>query len=337
MFVIPPIDANLQQSVVALAKRMEQVLFEVKRVIVGQDHLLENVLIALLARGHLLVEGMPGLAKTLTVNTLAQALQAQFKRIQFTPDLMPADLIGSRIFHPRDAVFQTLLGPVFANLLLADEINRAPPKVQSALLEAMQEGQVTIAGQSHALPKPFVVMATQNPIETEGTYPLPEAQVDRFMMKIIIDYPNADEEFVVVQRVIGPKQQVQPVITHDELLQMQSVCKQVYVDPSLIRYAVSLSAATRDPGRFGLEALAPLLMHGASPRASIWMIEAARALAALRGRAYVLPEDLSTVAPDVLRHRISLSDEAIATQVGTAHILKQLLAAVAAPVKPLGA
>jgi len=337
MFVIPPIDANLQQSVVALAKRMEQVLFEVKRVIVGQDHLLENVLIALLARGHLLVEGMPGLAKTLTVNTLAQALQAQFKRIQFTPDLMPADLIGSRIFHPRDAVFQTLLGPVFANLLLADEINRAPPKVQSALLEAMQEGQVTIAGQSHALPKPFVVMATQNPIETEGTYPLPEAQVDRFMMKIIIDYPNADEEFVVVQRVIGPKQQVQPVITHDELLQMQSVCKQVYVDPSLIRYAVSLSAATRDPGRFGLEALAPLLMHGASPRASIWMIEAARALAALRGRAYVLPEDLSGVAPDVLRHRISLSDEAIATQVGTAHILKQLLAAVAAPVKPLGA
>ena len=337
MFVIPPIDANLQQSVVALAKRMEQVLFEVKRVIVGQDHLLENVLIALLARGHLLVEGMPGLAKTLTVNTLAQALQAQFKRIQFTPDLMPADLIGSRIFHPRDAVFQTLLGPVFANLLLADEINRAPPKVQSALLEAMQEGQVTIAGQSHALPKPFVVMATQNPIETEGTYPLPEAQVDRFMMKIIIDYPNADEEFVVVQRVIGPKQQVQPLITHDELLQMQSVCKQVYVDPSLIRYAVSLSAATRDPGRFGLEALAPLLMHGASPRASIWMIEAARALAALRGRAYVLPEDLSTVAPDVLRHRISLSDEAIATQVGTVHILKQLLAAVAAPVKPLGA
>lgn len=337
MFVIPPIDANLQQSVVALAKRMEQVLFEVKRVIVGQDHLLENVLIALLARGHLLVEGMPGLAKTLTVNTLAQALQAQYKRIQFTPDLMPADLIGSRIFHPRDAVFQTLLGPVFANLLLADEINRAPPKVQSALLEAMQEGQVTIAGQSHALPKPFVVMATQNPIETEGTYPLPEAQVDRFMMKIIIDYPNADEEFVVVQRVIGPKQQVQPVITHDELLQMQSVCKQVYVDPSLIRYAVSLSAATRDPGRFGLEALAPLLMHGASPRASIWMIEAARALAALRGRAYVLPEDLSAVAPDVLRHRISLSDEAIATQVGTAHILKQLLAAVAAPVKPLGA
>lgn len=337
MFVIPPIDANLQKSVVALAKRMEQVLFEVKRVIVGQDHLLENVLIALLARGHLLVEGMPGLAKTLTVNTLAQALQAQFKRIQFTPDLMPADLIGSRVFHPRDAVFQTLLGPVFANLLLADEINRAPPKVQSALLEAMQEGQVTIAGQSHALPKPFVVMATQNPIETEGTYPLPEAQVDRFMMKIIIDYPNADEEFVVVQRVIGPKQQVQPVITHDELLQMQSVCKQVYVDPSLIRYAVSLSAATRDPGRFGLEALAPLLMHGASPRASIWMIEAARALAALRGRAYVLPEDLSAVAPDVLRHRISLSDEAIATQVGTAHILKQLLAAVAAPVKPLGA
>ncbi|NCW82664.1 MAG: MoxR family ATPase [Betaproteobacteria bacterium] len=315
---------------------MEQVLFEVKRVIVGQDRLLERVLIALLARGHLLVEGMPGLAKTLTVNTLAQVLQAQFKRIQFTPDLMPADLIGSRIFHPRDAAFQTLLGPVFANLLLADEINRAPPKVQSALLEAMQEGQVTIAGQSHPLPKPFVVMATQNPIETEGTYPLPEAQVDRFMMKIIIDYPNADEEFVVVQRVIGAPQQAQPVISHDELLHMQSLCKHVYVDPSLIRYAVSLSAASRHPGSFGLATLGPMLMHGASPRASIWMIEAARALAALRARAYVLPEDVIAVAPDVLRHRISLSDEALASQVDTEQLLKQFIAAVPAPVKPLG-
>ncbi|MEN9515101.1 MAG: hypothetical protein RIQ95_1729, partial [Pseudomonadota bacterium] len=200
MLEIPSIDLSLQQNIATLARRMEQVLFEVKRVIVGQDRLLERVLIALLARGHLLVEGMPGLAKTLTINTLAQVLQVHFKRIQFTPDLMPADLIGSRVFHPRDAAFQTLLGPVFANLLLADEINRAPPKVQSALLEAMQEGQVTVAGQSHQLPKPFVVMATQNPIETEGTYPLPEAQVDRFMMKLIIDYPSADEEFVVVQR-----------------------------------------------------------------------------------------------------------------------------------------
>ncbi len=336
MLVIPPIDPSLQQGISTLAKRMEQVLFEVKRVIVGQDRLLERVLIALLARGHLLVEGMPGLAKTLTVNTLAQVLQAQFKRIQVTPDLMPADLIGSRIFHPRDAAFQTLLGPVFANLLLADEINRAPPKVQSALLEAMQEGQVTIAGQSHPLPKPFVVMATQNPIETEGTYPLPEAQVDRFMMKIIIDYPNADEEFVVVQRVIGAPQQAQPVISHDELLHMQSLCKHVYVDPSLIRYAVSLSAASRDPGSFGLATLGPMLMHGASPRASIWMIEAARALAALRARAYVLPEDVIAVAPDVLRHRISLSDEALASQVDTEQLLKQFIAAVPAPVKPLG-
>jgi MoxR-like ATPase len=272
----------------------------------------------------------------LTINTLAQVLQVHFKRIQFTPDLMPADLIGSRVFHPRDAAFQTLLGPVFANLLLADEINRAPPKVQSALLEAMQEGQVTVAGQSHQLPKPFVVMATQNPIETEGTYPLPEAQVDRFMMKLIIDYPSADEEFVVVQRVIGLPQQAQAVITNDELLQMQLLCKQVYVDPSLIRYAVSLSAATRKPSAFGLAQLSPLLMHGASPRASIWMIEAARALAALRARAYVLPEDVSAVALDVLRHRISLSDEALATQIEAETILNQLLSNIPAPTKPLG-
>ncbi|NDA69776.1 MAG: ATPase [Betaproteobacteria bacterium] len=320
-----------------MSKRMEQVLFEVKRVIVGQDRMLESVLIALLARGHLLLEGMPGLAKTLTVNTLSQVLQAQFKRIQFTPDLMPADLIGSRIFHPRDAVFHTLLGPVFANLVLADEINRAPPKVQSALLEAMQEGQVTIAGESHRLPQPFVVMATQNPIETEGTYPLPEAQVDRFMMKIMIDYPSADEEFVVVQRVIGPPQQAQPVLSAEELIHMQRLCKTIYVDPSLIRYAVSLSAATREPERFGVAALRPLLMHGASPRASIWMIEAARVLAALRARAYVLPEDVRSVAPDVLRHRISLSDEALATQVSVDEILRQLLSAIAAPAKPLAA
>ncbi|NBT98762.1 MAG: ATPase [Betaproteobacteria bacterium] len=279
MLEIPSIDLSLQQNIATLARRMEQVLFEVKRVIVGQDRLLERVLIALLARGHLLVEGMPGLAKTLTINTLAQVLQVHFKRIQFTPDLMPADLIGSRVFHPRDAAFQTLLGPVFANLLLADEINRAPPKVQSALLEAMQEGQVTIAGQSHQLPKPFVVMATQNPIETEG---------------------------------------------------------QVYVDPSLIRYAVSLSAATRKPSAFGLAQLSPLLMHGASPRASIWMIEAARALAALRARAYVLPEDVSAVALDVLRHRISLSDEALATQIEAETILNQLLSNIPAPTKPLG-
>jgi len=337
MIAIPIIDPGLQQSVDTLAKRMEQVLFEVKRVIVGQDRVLESVLIALLARGHLLLEGMPGLAKTLTVNTLAQALQTQFRRIQFTPDLMPADLVGSRIFHPKEAEFQTLLGPVFANLLLADEINRAPPKVQSALLEAMQEGQVTIAGQSHPLPKPFVVMATQNPIETEGTYPLPEAQVDRFMMKIMIGYPNADEEFVVVQRVIGPSQQAQAVISGDEVLKMQALCKQIYVDPALIRYAVSLSAATREPGRFGLASLAPLLMHGASPRASIWMIEAARALAALRARAYVLPEDVIAVAPNVLRHRIALSDEAIATRVDPEQIIQQLFAGLAAPAKPLAA
>lgn len=337
MIVIPAIDPGLQQAIDKLARRMEQVLFEVKRVIVGQDKLLECVLIALLARGHLLLEGMPGLAKTLTINTLAQALQTQFKRIQFTPDLMPSDLVGSRIFDPKEAKFQTLLGPVFTNLLLADEINRAPPKVQSALLEAMQEGQVTIAGQSHRLHQPFVVMATQNPIETEGTYPLPEAQVDRFMMKIIIGYPSADEEFVVVQRAIGAPQQAQPMMTGEEVLELQSLCGRIYVDPALIRYAVSLTTATREPARYGFASIAPQLMHGASPRASIYIIQASRALAALRARTYVLPEDVVAVAPHVLRHRMALSDEAIANRVEPEAIIQQLLAGLTAPAKPLSA
>lgn len=324
-------DPRLIESVTRLSREMESALFEVKRLIVGQDVFLERVMIALLAQGHLLVEGMPGLAKTLTINTLSRVLQGQFKRIQFTPDLLPADLIGSRIFDPSTAGFQTLLGPVFANLLLADEINRAPAKVQSALLEAMQERQVTIAGTSHALPRPFLVMATQNPIETEGTYPLPEAQVDRFMMKLIVDYPSQDEEFVVVERVIGPPIQVQPVLDVARLLEMQALCREVYVDPVLIRHAVRLTAITRAPEAFGHKDLAPLLMHGASPRASIAMIESARALAALRARTYVLPEDITSVAADVLRHRITLSDEALATNVRLDALVQDLVAAVPAP------
>ena len=237
------------------AELMEQILYEVKRVVVGQDRFLERMMVALLAGGHLLVEGVPGLAKTLTVKTLAQVLQGQFRRVQFTPDLVPADLVGTRIFNQKTGDFSTALGPVFTHLLLADEINRAPAKVQSALLEVMQERQVTIAGQTHAVPEPFLVMATQNPIETEGTYPLPEAQVDRFMMKVLVDYPTEEEELVIAQRVTGPRIDVNPVASMDQLAELQRQCQRVYVDPSLVQYAVKLVAATRSPVNVGLKDL----------------------------------------------------------------------------------
>src|SRR5437867_7669360 len=246
---------------------MERVLYEVKRVVVGQDRFLERVLVAMLAGGHLLVEGVPGLAKTLTVKTLAQTMRGTFRRIQFTPDLVPADLIGTRIYNQKTGDFSTSLGPVFAHLLLADEINRAPAKVQSALLEVMQEHQVTIAGETHKVPSPFLVMATQNPIETEGTYALPEAQVDRFMMKVLVDYPSDEEEFVIVERVTGAMQDVVAVATTDELSALQRECRAGYVDPSLIQYAVRLVAATRNPERFGIKDMARYLTYGASPRA----------------------------------------------------------------------
>ncbi len=248
------------------AELMEQILYEVKRVVVGQDRFLERVMVAMLAGGHLLVEGVPGLAKTLTVKTLAQVVQGQFKRIQFTPDLVPADLVGTRIYNQKTGDFSTALGPVFTNLLLADEINRAPAKVQSALLEVMQERQVTIAGQTHFVPEPFLVMATQNPIETEGTYPLPEAQVDRFMMKVLVDYPTADEEFVIAQRVTGPAVEVNQVATTDQLSGLQRACRDVYVDPSLVQYAVKLVTATREPTRVGLKELVPMITFGAEAR-----------------------------------------------------------------------
>jgi MoxR-like ATPase len=248
------------------AQLMEQILYEVKRVVVGQDRFLERVMVAMLAGGHLLVEGVPGLAKTLTVKTLASVVQGQFKRIQFTPDLVPADLVGTRIYNQKTGDFSTALGPVFANLLLADEINRAPAKVQSALLEVMQERQVTIAGESHKVPSPFLVMATQNPIETEGTYPLPEAQVDRFMMKVLVDYPTDEEEFVIVERVTGPAVQVQ--VARLQLAALQALCREVYVDPSLVQYAVRLVSATRTPEKHGLKDFARL-HRAASPRATI--------------------------------------------------------------------
>ena len=319
----------------ATAELMEQILYEVKRIVVGQDRFLERVMVALLSGGHLLVEGVPGLAKTLTVKTLASVLQGQFKRIQFTPDLVPADLIGTRIYNQKTGDFSTALGPVFTHLLLADEINRAPAKVQSALLEVMQERQVTIAGQTHFVPEPFLVMATQNPIETEGTYPLPEAQVDRFMMKVLVDYPTDEEEFVIAQRVTGPRIDVNPVASMEQLAALQRQCRQVYVDPSLVQYAVKLVSATRTPGEIGLKDLVPMLTFGASPRATIGLIEGAKALAMMRGRTYALPEDMSDLVPDVLRHRLVLSYEALSEGLAADQVVLRIMAKVPPPPKPL--
>ena len=317
------------------AQLMEKILYEVKRVVVGQDRFLERVMVAMLAQGHLLVEGVPGLAKTLTVKTLADVVQGRFRRIQFTPDLVPADLVGTRIYNQKSGDFSTSLGPVFANLLLADEINRAPAKVQSALLEVMQERQVTIAGESHRVPSPFLVMATQNPIETEGTYPLPEAQVDRFMMKVLVDYPTDEEEFVIVERVTGPAVQVNAVATTDQLAVLQTQCRAVYVDPSLVQYAVKLVSATRTPERHGLKDMGRLITYGASPRAPIGLVEGARALAMLRGRSYALPEDMSDLVPDVLRHRIVLSYEGLSEGLSGETIVERIMAAVKPPARPL--
>jgi MoxR-like ATPase len=311
---------------------LEHLLYEVKKVVVGQDHFLERVLVALLAGGHLLVEGVPGLAKTLTVSTLAKTMQGSFKRIQFTPDLVPADLTGTRIFNQKSGEFATLLGPVFANLVLADEINRAPAKVQSALLEVMQERQVTIAGETYIVPRPFVVMATQNPIEIEGTYALPEAQVDRFMMKILIGYPSEEEEFVIVQRVTGEGATVGPVTSTEALLEMQAAVRKLYIDPSLMIYAVKVVAATRAPEKCGLPDYQRFIQFGASPRASIAMIEAGRALAYIRGRDYVLPADVMDVAADVLRHRLVPSYEALSEGLTSDQIVNRILRAVSPPI-----
>jgi len=328
MTTMPPTSSEV-------ASLMESVLYEVKRVVVGQDHFLERVLVAMLAQGHLLVEGVPGLAKTLTVKTLARTLSGEFKRIQFTPDLLPADLVGTRMYNQKTGEFSTSLGPVFTNLLLADEINRAPAKVQSALLEVMQERQVTIAGQTHKVPEPFLVMATQNPIETEGTYPLPEAQIDRFMMKIMIGYPSEEEEFVIVQRVTGAQVAVKSVATPEQLSALQRECRAVYVDPQLIQYAVRLVAATREPERFGLKDFAQYITFGASPRATINLIEGARALAFLRGRHYALPEDVADLVPDVLRHRLVLSYAALTDALTPDALVQRIMQVVPAPDKPL--
>ncbi|GIU94972.1 MAG: MoxR-like ATPase [Gaiellaceae bacterium] len=310
---------------------LEQALFEIRRVIAGQDAMLERVLVCLLAHGHLLIEGVPGLAKTLTIKTTAGVLGGSFSRIQFTPDLVPSDLVGTRVYRPGEGVFETELGPVFCNFLLADEINRAPAKVQSALLEVMQERQVTIGHETFPVPDPFLVMATQNPIESEGTYPLPEAQVDRFLLKVVIGYPSHDEELTVVQRQLVDPPVLRQALSLDELRALQRAVMGVYVDPSLVSYAVDLATATRDPAARGLDELAPYISFGASPRGPISLVQGARALALLRGRDYVLVEDVQALALDALRHRLVLSYQALAEEVTADAILARVLEAVPAP------
>jgi MoxR-like ATPase len=316
------------------ASPLEQMLFEIKKVIVGQEALLERIVVALLSRGHILVEGVPGLAKTLAIRTVAEVVGGQFNRIQFTPDLVPADLVGTRIYNQRSGEFTTSLGPVFTNLLLADEINRAPAKVQSALLEVMQEHQVTIGRETHRVPEPFLVLATQNPIETEGTYQLPEAQVDRFMLKVLVDYPSNREELVIVQRMTGNLHPPRQILALEDLVAMQKQAEAVYVDPEIMEYVVRLVGATRRPGDFGLSAVGRYLTFGGSPRASINLILGARALAMTRGRDYVVPHDIVELAPDVLRHRLVLSYEALADRVSADMIIDRILDAVPRPNRP---
>jgi MoxR-like ATPase len=304
---------------------LEGALYELKRVIVGQDAMLERLLVALLAGGHVLLEGVPGLAKTLTVKTLADVLGGSFRRVQFTPDLVPSDLVGTRVYRPDTGRFDTELGPVFGNFLLADEINRAPAKVQSALLEVMQERQVTIAGETYPLPRPFLVLATQNPIESEGTYPLPEAQVDRFLFKLLVDYPSVGEEAAVVGRAISPPAQVREQLSTEELERYQELARRVYVDRDVIGYAVALADATRRPGKYGLHELEGLIEYGASPRGPIGAIQAAQALALLRGRNHVVAEDVADLAADVLRHRLVLTYDALGDGVEADDLLERIL------------
>jgi MoxR-like ATPase len=317
-------------------ERLEAALFEIRRIIAGQDAMLERVLVCLIAGGHLLIEGVPGLAKTLTVKTTASVLGGTFHRVQFTPDLVPADLVGTRIYRPDSGTFDTELGPVFCNFLLADEINRAPAKVQSALLEVMQEHQVTIGRETHPVPAPFLVMATQNPIESEGTYPLPEAQVDRFMLKILVGYPEHDEELTVVQRSLAPPPELRQALTLDELLTVQRAALDVYVDPAVISYSVALATATRDPAAHGIPDLAGYVAFGASPRGPISLVAASRALALIRGRDYVVAEDLAALVKDALRHRLVLTYQALAEDVTPDAILDAVVAAVPEPQVDLG-
>ena len=308
------------------AQFLQTLLSEINKVMVGQEALVERLLIALLADGHILLEGVPGLAKTLLVKTAAEAIQANFARIQFTPDLLPADLIGTQIYNPKTGEFSVHQGPLFSNLVLADEINRAPAKVQSALLEAMQERQITIGDTTYKMDNLFLVLATQNPIENEGTYPLPEAQVDRFMLKVKVDYPTRAEERIIIDRMTGdPLPPVQPVVTPEDLLQARQTVRQVYVDDKIKNYVLDLVLATRNPGQNGLSDLNNLIDFGASPRASISLINASRAHAFIKGRGFVTPEDIKQMAPDVLRHRIITSYEAEAENINSDHIVQRIL------------
>ena len=312
-------------------EQLEQALFEIRRIIAGQDAMLERVLVCLLAQGHLLIEGVPGLAKTLTIKTTAGVLGGSFARVQFTPDLVPSDLVGTRIYRPGEGTFDTELGPVFCNFLLADEINRAPAKVQSALLEVMQERQVTIGHTTYPVPAPFLVMATQNPIESEGTYPLPEAQIDRFLLKVLIGYPQHDEELTVVQRQLVDHPELKQVLSLDDLSALQRAVFEIYVDPALVSYAVDIATATREPAAHGLPDLAQYISYGASPRGPISLVQGARALALIRGREYAIVEDLQALARDALRHRLVLSYQALAEEVTPDSILEQVLATVPTP------
>jgi MoxR-like ATPase len=316
--------------------KLEEALFEIRRVIAGQEEMLERLLLCLLSGGHLLIEGVPGLAKTLAIKSTASVLGGTFSRIQFTPDLVPSDLVGTRIFRPDRHEFDTELGPVFCNFLLADEINRAPAKVQSALLEVMQERQVTIGHNTHPVPDPFLVLATQNPIESEGTYPLPEAQVDRFMLKVLVDYPAHDEELTVVARSLEPPPKLEPVLSLEHLKTLQAMVGRVFVDPALMSWVVDLATATRKPADAGLDEIAPYIAYGASPRGPISVIAAARALAVLRGRDYVLPSDVQAVVRDAFRHRLVLSYQALAEEVSADQVLDSVLARVQPPAIDLG-
>src|ERR671918_436254 len=316
-------------------QRLEEALFDIRRIIAGQEAMLERVLVCLLAGGHLLIEGVPGLAKTLTIKTTASVLGGEFRRVQFTPDLVPSDLVGTRIYRPDEGAFDTEIGPVFCNFLLADEINRAPAKVQSALLEVMQEQQVTIGPKTFSVESPFLVMATQNPIESEGTYALPEAQVDRFMMKVVVDYPSFSEEMEVVRRSLLEPARLRRVLAPDEVLAYQKTAMAIYVDRPVSEYAVALTLATRDPAGFGKPALEPYISFGASPRGSINLVRAAQCLALMRGRRYALPADVQDLAKDVLRHRMVLTYEALAEEITPDKILDELIEAVPVPVVQL--